>query len=310
MSSTPEDAKPETQKQPSSNIQRINGAGNFYEVLGVAQDASPSEIKKAYFKAAKEVHPDKNPENVKKESEAAFDKLHNAYETLSDEGKRATYDNTLKQTSSQTQTQTNTESSIVVAKSPTSAPEKSKPKTEKKPEEDAKPEEITDKKEETAAEKPAGPQKNKAQQVNDKLYDFMKEIYSTDGIDDPVIKAWLKFMQTMMELNQALTNALLGKLFSDKKADKGNKEENIVEDELAQEDTPLSEMTSTDNNQLAIEDNKESSPLMLTAASDTLAITDGSELNDKDIPSLDSSGGTNEMTSSQELDQPDTIAPK
>eukprot|EP00047_Mylnosiga_fluctuans_P011553 m.21958 g.21958 ORF g.21958 m.21958 type:complete len:495 (+) comp3688_c0_seq2:29-1513(+) len=63
---------------------------DFYEVLGVKKEASPSEIKAAYFKLAKKYHPDVNPGN--KEASKNFAELSEAYEILSDSEKRAQYD--------------------------------------------------------------------------------------------------------------------------------------------------------------------------------------------------------------------------
>lgn len=60
--------------------------GNYYEALGVSQDASLEEIKKAYRKMAKEAHPDVGGD------EELFKKIGEAYETLSDEGRRERYD--------------------------------------------------------------------------------------------------------------------------------------------------------------------------------------------------------------------------
>lgn len=61
-----------------------------YEVLGVSRDASQSEIKKAYYRLAKQYHPDHNPEN--KEAEDRFKEASGAYQILSDEDARARYD--------------------------------------------------------------------------------------------------------------------------------------------------------------------------------------------------------------------------
>ena len=63
---------------------------DYYEVLGVKKDASAEEIKKAYRKSAMKYHPDRNPGD--KEAEAKFKEIGEAYEVLSDEGKRARYD--------------------------------------------------------------------------------------------------------------------------------------------------------------------------------------------------------------------------
>ena len=59
---------------------------DYYEVLGVAKDASPEEIKKAYRKITKENHPDLHPGD--KACEERFMEANEAYEVLSDEDKR------------------------------------------------------------------------------------------------------------------------------------------------------------------------------------------------------------------------------
>ena len=64
---------------------------DYYEILGVSKDATDEELKKAYRKLAKKYHPDANPDN-KKEAEAKFKELNEAYETLSDKQKRQMYD--------------------------------------------------------------------------------------------------------------------------------------------------------------------------------------------------------------------------
>jgi molecular chaperone DnaJ len=61
----------------------------FYELLGVARDASEVEIKKAYRKLAMEYHPDRNSAPG---AEARFKEITEAYEVLRDPQKRAAYD--------------------------------------------------------------------------------------------------------------------------------------------------------------------------------------------------------------------------
>jgi molecular chaperone DnaJ len=63
---------------------------DYYKALGVARDAKPEDIRKAYRRLARRHHPDVNPGN--NESEERFKQISEAFEVLSDPDKRAVYD--------------------------------------------------------------------------------------------------------------------------------------------------------------------------------------------------------------------------
>lgn len=67
-------------------------AKDYYKILGVPKSASKEEIKKVYKKLALKYHPDRAPENKKKEYEEEFKKISEAAAVLSDEKKRQQYD--------------------------------------------------------------------------------------------------------------------------------------------------------------------------------------------------------------------------
>lgn len=64
---------------------------DYYKILGVSEDSSADEIKKAYKRLAVRYHPDKNLKN-KKEAEEKFKLISEAYYVLSDAGRKEEYD--------------------------------------------------------------------------------------------------------------------------------------------------------------------------------------------------------------------------
>ncbi|KIH65179.1 DnaJ domain protein [Ancylostoma duodenale] len=74
----------------STLIDFVECGRDFYKILGVPRNANANQIKKAYRKLAKELHPDKHPNDEL--AHEKFQDLGAAYEVLSDKEKRATYD--------------------------------------------------------------------------------------------------------------------------------------------------------------------------------------------------------------------------
>ncbi|MFH0793380.1 MAG: DnaJ domain-containing protein [bacterium] len=76
---------------------------SYYQILGVSQDSPEKEIKRAYHRLAREMHPDKaaSPDEVKR-LEDEFALISTAYNTLKDPVKRQDYDKTLQDKSSET----------------------------------------------------------------------------------------------------------------------------------------------------------------------------------------------------------------
>lgn len=64
---------------------------DFYNILGVSDDASDQDIAKAYRRLARQWHPDANPDN-KSEAEERFKEISAAYNVIGDKAKRAEYD--------------------------------------------------------------------------------------------------------------------------------------------------------------------------------------------------------------------------
>lgn len=73
-----------------SLVSVLEAGRDFYKILGVSKSASTNQIKKAYRKLAKELHPDKNTEDPN--ASEKFQELGAAYETLSDPEKRELFD--------------------------------------------------------------------------------------------------------------------------------------------------------------------------------------------------------------------------
>jgi DnaJ-class molecular chaperone len=83
-----EPPKPTSPSPQETLIEELLGCDDYYSILGVSKTATATQIQKAYRKRAVQTHPDKVPNNDRR----AFDKVAEAYDVLSDDTKRATYD--------------------------------------------------------------------------------------------------------------------------------------------------------------------------------------------------------------------------
>ena len=68
----------------------LNGFKDYFKILGISRNATDKEIKSAYRKLARKFHPDLHPHDDKAESE--FKAINEAYEILSDQAKRESYE--------------------------------------------------------------------------------------------------------------------------------------------------------------------------------------------------------------------------
>jgi len=73
---------------------KINKTQTLYQILGVEKNSSSNDIKKAYYKLAKQIHPNKVVKNKQTQAQATvkFKEIAGAYEVLSDPDKRKKYD--------------------------------------------------------------------------------------------------------------------------------------------------------------------------------------------------------------------------
>ena len=90
--------KAEDEEDIESFLQRIKTAKSYYDVLGVDADASPPTLKAAYYQLARRYHPDRfgrSEASLLSRVESAFARITQAYETLRDDGLRASYNSKL-----------------------------------------------------------------------------------------------------------------------------------------------------------------------------------------------------------------------
>ncbi|KAH8515125.1 hypothetical protein H0E87_003832 [Populus deltoides] len=81
-----------TAERPTSCIATPTSASSLYEILGIQMGATCQEIKTAYRRLARILHPDVAANGQREDTASEFMRVHEAYETLSDPEKRADYD--------------------------------------------------------------------------------------------------------------------------------------------------------------------------------------------------------------------------
>ncbi|KAI5590085.1 hypothetical protein POPTR_005G240700v4 [Populus trichocarpa] len=84
-----------TAERPTSYTATPTSASSLYEVLGIQMGATCTEIKTAYRRLARVLHPDVAANGRREDTAYEFIRVHEAYETLSDPEKRADYDRSL-----------------------------------------------------------------------------------------------------------------------------------------------------------------------------------------------------------------------
>jgi DnaJ-class molecular chaperone len=87
--SSPETAQKQAAEGPAASSEQPE---TLYDIVGARPDATPAELKKAYYKRARKCHPDHFQGNESKTAE--FQALQEAYDELADPEKRAEYDRT------------------------------------------------------------------------------------------------------------------------------------------------------------------------------------------------------------------------
>ena len=83
--------KPDKTDSSEISINRKSSMKDYYNILGIPEDADPDEIKSAFRRLAFQHHPDKNPGN-ERQAEERFKEINEAYGILGDEARRREYD--------------------------------------------------------------------------------------------------------------------------------------------------------------------------------------------------------------------------
>ncbi|WVZ71856.1 hypothetical protein U9M48_020388 [Paspalum notatum var. saurae] len=84
-----------TEEQARAEEEPPAAARTFYDLLGISTEGSPDEVRAAYRRLALKYHPDVSPPGAAAENTLRFIEVQEAYETLSDPSRRASYDHAL-----------------------------------------------------------------------------------------------------------------------------------------------------------------------------------------------------------------------